>query len=123
MNFNDIKISTRLIVLTGSLCTLLVGVGVLGLFGINASNDALRTVYEDRTVPIGQLAEIQRMQQVNQLAIADALDDPTPGTVSSNVAKVVAPKRVAKPRTDFVNSASRSRFTRAAWYVFNGGRG
>ena len=51
---NNLRISTRLMLLVSVLSFLLVAVGGLGLFGIGKSNDALKTVYEDRTVPTGQ---------------------------------------------------------------------
>lgn len=53
------KISTRLGLLAGIMSFLLVGVGWMGLRGMASSNDALKTVYEDRTIPLGQLADIQ----------------------------------------------------------------
>ncbi len=51
MNLNDLKISTRLFALIGSLSLLLIGIGTMGLLGIRNTNDAIKTVYEDRTVP------------------------------------------------------------------------
>ncbi|MDP2257054.1 MAG: Tar ligand binding domain-containing protein, partial [Polaromonas sp.] len=56
---NNFKISTRLSVLIGIMSALLIAIGSLGLFGISQSNDALRAVYQDRTVPRGQMADIQ----------------------------------------------------------------
>lgn len=56
MNIDNLKISTRLVILIGILSVLLMAMGGIGLFGINASNDALRSVYEDRTVPSGNSA-------------------------------------------------------------------
>ena len=87
---NNLKISTRLMMLIGVLSALLVAIGSLGLFGISESNDALKTVYEDRTVPMGQLGETQRLQQRNQLAIANSLNDPTPDMISRNTAEIDA---------------------------------
>ena len=49
--FNNMTIKSRLIFVIGMLSLLLVGVGSLGLFGINQSNAGLKSVYEDRTVP------------------------------------------------------------------------
>ena len=87
---NNLKISTRLMMLIGVLSALLVAIGSLGLFGMGKSNAALKTVYEDRTVPMGQLAETQRLQQRNQLAIANSLNDPTPDAITRNLAEVEA---------------------------------
>lgn len=56
--FNNMTIKSRLIFVIGMLSLLLVGVGSLGLFGINQSNSGLKTVYEDRLVPSVQLGSI-----------------------------------------------------------------
>jgi methyl-accepting chemotaxis protein len=56
--FNNFRISTRLFILIAFLSALLVGVGVMGLRGMQASNDGLGTVYIDRVVPLKQLKAI-----------------------------------------------------------------
>jgi methyl-accepting chemotaxis protein-1 (serine sensor receptor) len=86
----NLKISTRLIALLGVLSALLIIVGGIGLYGIGQSNDALKTVYEDRTAPMGQLADIQRLQLRNQLVIANSLIDQMPAEISKNTAEVEA---------------------------------
>lgn len=58
LNMNNLKISTRLIMLISILSVLLMAIGGIGLFGISKSNDALKTVYEDRTVPLVDLGLI-----------------------------------------------------------------
>jgi methyl-accepting chemotaxis protein-1 (serine sensor receptor) len=65
----NLKISTRLIALLGVLSALLIVIGGIGLYGIGQSNDALKTVYEDRTAPMGQLADIQRLLLRNRLSL------------------------------------------------------
>jgi methyl-accepting chemotaxis protein len=55
---NNFRISTRLFVLITFLSTLLIGVGVMGLRGMNSSNDSMESVYEDRVVPLRQLKAI-----------------------------------------------------------------
>ncbi len=84
------KISTRLTLMGGVLSALLLVVGSIGLVGIGASNDALRTVYEERTVPAGQLGEIGSMLLGNQLALSAALITPTPETLAASTATVDA---------------------------------
>ncbi len=59
------KISSRLVLLAGVMSVLLLAVGLAGLQGMGASNDSLKTVYEDRTVCLGQLAEIQSRMLTN----------------------------------------------------------
>ncbi|MBK6323514.1 MAG: Tar ligand binding domain-containing protein [Burkholderiales bacterium] len=62
------RVFTRLALLGGILSALLLVVGGMGLYGLAATNEALRTVYEDRTVPAGQLGEIGAKLISNQLA-------------------------------------------------------
>ena len=87
---SNLKISTRLLILIGLLSALLIAIGSIGLFGISKTNDALRSVYEDRTVHTGQIAQIQRLLLRNRLAIAVSLVTPTPETIDPNTAEVEA---------------------------------
>ncbi|MER0169591.1 MAG: HAMP domain-containing protein [Nitrosomonas sp.] len=54
----DMTVKTELIIVIGLLSVILIGIGVLGLHGIKQSNEGLRTVYQDRTVPAVDLATI-----------------------------------------------------------------
>ncbi|HWH82265.1 MAG TPA: methyl-accepting chemotaxis protein [Burkholderiaceae bacterium] len=85
---NNLKVSTRLIMLIGVLSMLLVAIGGLGLFGISQSNDALKSVYEDRTVPAARLGEIRALQLDNRLAVNIALVTPTPENIAQRAAHV-----------------------------------
>ena len=85
---NKLKISTRVVLLVGFLGVLLVAVGGVGLYGIAASNAALKTVYEDRTIPTGQLGRIEAMLLSNRLAIVTALVTPTPEMIAASTATV-----------------------------------
>jgi methyl-accepting chemotaxis protein-1 (serine sensor receptor) len=85
---NKLKISTRMIVLIGVLSMLLLAIGGVGLFGIGQSNAALLSVYERRTVPMGQVAEIQERLLRNRLAIAVSLVIPTSEEIDRNTAQV-----------------------------------
>ncbi|MFZ2387555.1 MAG: Tar ligand binding domain-containing protein [Polaromonas sp.] len=87
---NNLKISTRLMILIGILSILLIAIGSVGLFGISQSNDALRSVYQDRTVPMGQLAGIQENLLRNRLVIANSLANPTSEEITKNTAEVDA---------------------------------
>jgi len=85
---NNLKISTRLLILTGALCSLLVGIGGLGLYGISQANAALHTVYEDHMVPTEQLGEIRAMQLDGLVKINSAISTPTPAVVSESLAHI-----------------------------------
>lgn len=87
---NNLKISTRLLALIGMMSAVLVGIGVLGLFGIVKTNQALQTVYADRLVALGQLHTIDRALLHNRLAIAASLNTPTPEELAKKTAEVEA---------------------------------
>ncbi len=86
--FNNMTIKSRLMLVIGVLSVLLVAIGGLGLYGVNQSNDGLKAVYEDRTVPAVDLGTINDHWQVirmnaviaansNDTAIAQALTENT----------------------------------------------
>ncbi|MFN4352121.1 MAG: methyl-accepting chemotaxis protein [Hylemonella sp.] len=85
---NNLRISTRLIILTGLLSAMLLAFGIWGLVGISQSNEALRTVYADRTVPMGQLSEVQRNLLRNRLRLDAALLSPSPESATQAVADI-----------------------------------
>ncbi len=85
---NHLRISTRLALLTGSLCLLLAIVGGLGLYGLGRSNEGLRTVYDDRVVPLAQLSEIKDKTMQNQQHLLQALMDPRPQEIATHTALV-----------------------------------
>ena len=87
---DNFRISTRLMMLIGALSALLVAIGSIGLWGISQSNQALLSVFEHRTMPMGQVAEIQARLLRNRLAIAVSLVTPTPEEVARNTAEVEA---------------------------------
>ena len=65
------RISTRIFVLLGVLCALLLTVGGVGLFGTSSANAAFKGVYDDRVLPLGQLSEINRLYQRNRILVMD----------------------------------------------------
>lgn len=72
------KLSTRLVLLSMVMSALLIAVGLVGLQGMGASNDSLKTVYEDRTVCLGQLADIQYRMVANAYLLGQVSDLSTP---------------------------------------------
>jgi methyl-accepting chemotaxis protein len=85
---NPLKVSARLTILIGFLSALLVVVGGLGLLGIGQSNDALKSVYEQSTVPAAQLGRIDALVLHNRLAVYAAMVSPTPESVRQRSAEV-----------------------------------
>jgi len=83
-----LKISTRLKLLIGLLCLMMLGIGVLGVRGMAAANESLKSVYEDRTVALAQLSEVQRFNLQNQVIMANAASDSQPELADKYVAEM-----------------------------------
>ncbi len=86
--FKNLTIKARLIFILSFLVVFLLGIEMLGLFGMSAANDGLKTVYEDRVIPLGQLVHVESLLQQSRLAIAVALVTPTPEIIDNNTAKI-----------------------------------
>jgi len=74
--FNFLKnltIKARLVAIIGALSTLLLIIGLMGIYGISKTNGSLKTVYEDRTLPMEQLDKTIRALMANRLAVTNAL--------------------------------------------------
>ncbi len=86
--FKNATVKTDLIGVVGLLSLLLVMIGGMGLQGMSKANEGLRSVYEDRTVPMNQIASIKALMLIGQLRITAALVRPTPEVIQKNTAEV-----------------------------------
>jgi len=77
--FDKMKVATRLLLLAGVLIVFLVGIGALGVFGMQASNEGMETVYNDRVVP---LKDIKLIADRYAVSIVDASHKVRIGTLS-----------------------------------------
>ena len=75
--FKNLTIKSRLAIVISFLLTALLVVGGMGLYGMNKSNEGLRTVYEDRTVALGQVAHVQALILDERLQLSLAILDPS----------------------------------------------
>jgi methyl-accepting chemotaxis protein len=75
--FKNISIKSRLTFVVSMLSLLLVVIGSMGLIGMSKANEGLRTVYEDRTVALGQIDQIESLILDNRLQTSLALLNPT----------------------------------------------
>ncbi len=94
--FNNLTVKARLFSLIAFFALMLAVTGFIGLKGMNNSNEGLRTVYLDRTVPLDQLAEITDLtaDSIIQLNLA--------GMQSSNVTQGAADPRPISKHIDKV---------------------
>ena len=69
----NLSIKSRLIFVIGFLSVLLVGSGIIGLASLSSTNQALKTVYEDRVIGLGQLEKISALINKNQILIGESV--------------------------------------------------
>ncbi|GAB3546956.1 methyl-accepting chemotaxis protein [Noviherbaspirillum agri] len=71
--FKNLTIKTRLIAVIAFLSIELIIGGIVGVSGISNANQAIRTIYDDRLVALGQLDRVIRAMNRNEASIAKAL--------------------------------------------------
>jgi len=86
--FKHLNIKSRLTTVIAMMSMLLLIIGGLGLLGMGKVNDGLRTVYEDRTIPMAQLASIQNLLMSSRLRIIASLVTPAPEVILKNTSEV-----------------------------------
>lgn len=84
----NFTIRSRLILILSVLVVFLLGIEMLGLFGMSNAIDGLKTVYHNRAIPLKQVAEIESLLLRNRIAITAALMMPTPETIRKKTAVV-----------------------------------
>ncbi|MDR7150771.1 methyl-accepting chemotaxis protein-1 (serine sensor receptor) [Hydrogenophaga palleronii] len=96
MNFTkSLRISTRLAIGFGTMLLLIVGMAATGFVGAAKLFAEAKTIYEDRTVPLGDLAAINQLMTSNRVLAMDAMLEPN--DVEQNQAKVQAnAERISK---------------------------
>ena len=70
---NNLTIKVRLVAVLAILSVMMTVIGIAGITSLANTNASLQTVYEDRLVALGQLQEVIRTINRNQLAMSDAL--------------------------------------------------
>jgi methyl-accepting chemotaxis protein-1 (serine sensor receptor) len=80
----NIKIKTLLMFAMSILSLLLIAIGAIGLVSLDATNKALKNVYEDRTVPVGELNTVITLLSVNQIDLAASIYG-DPGQVTAKM--------------------------------------
>lgn len=76
----NLTVKFRLILLLGTMCLLLIGVGTTGLYGMKASNMGLLTVYNDRVIPLRGLKIIADNYAI---AVIDAVNKGNAGLMTA----------------------------------------
>ena len=72
----NLSVKAKLSSLLTMMSVLLLVIGFLGLYGMNDVVGGLRSVYQDRTVPLEQLGRIRALMLWNRIAITAAVANP-----------------------------------------------
>jgi PAS domain S-box-containing protein len=86
--FKNLTIKSRLIFTLSYLVAFLLGMGMIGLFGMSHAIEGLRTVYHDRAIPLSQVGYIESLLLQTRLAVTSALVMPTPEIIRKKIATV-----------------------------------
>ena len=112
MKLTDLKISTRLSLLLATLCALMLAIGLFGLSGMQLTNTGLRSVYQDRVVPLKQIKLVSDAYAVDVVDTAHKVRDGALTTVQglasmAKAKKVIADNWTAYLATDLVSEEQR----------------
>ncbi|HYD96259.1 MAG TPA: methyl-accepting chemotaxis protein, partial [Noviherbaspirillum sp.] len=69
----NLTIKTRLVIVLSFLSVQLIVASVLGISSLGTANNAMKSMYDDRLVALGQLDQVIRLLSRNELAIAKAI--------------------------------------------------
>ena len=82
------SVKFRVVTVLAALTLLLVVLGGIGLYGMSKSAESLREVYEQRTIPIAQISNIQQLLLTNRLRISASLEMPTAEVIQKNTEEI-----------------------------------
>jgi methyl-accepting chemotaxis protein len=69
----NLSIKSRLVFVIGLLSVQLIVGGIIGISSLGSANSAMKSMYDDRLVALGQLDQVVRLLNRNQLAVAKAI--------------------------------------------------
>lgn len=97
----------RLITMFASLSGFMLMIGLIGIFAAYNANGQLRSVYNDRAVPLAQLFDVNNLMQANILALYGAATDRSMGRRSDEIATAISNNiaAISKAWDQFVTSS------------------
>jgi methyl-accepting chemotaxis protein-1 (serine sensor receptor) len=84
----NMKIGRRLAFGFAVVLVMLVAVAAIGFTGVDKVHAGLKTVYEDRTVALAQLSEVERLTSRNRIVLMDAMQRPERSNIEQRVAEL-----------------------------------
>ncbi|SEK71620.1 Tar ligand binding domain-containing protein [Nitrosovibrio tenuis] len=84
--FKNLTIKSRLIFILSFLVAFLLGIQMFALFGMSSAIDGLKTVYQDRVIPLKQVGRIESLLLHNRVVFTATLLTPSPEVIEKNTA-------------------------------------
>jgi methyl-accepting chemotaxis protein len=86
--FKNLKIRQRVFILLGFMAFLMIAIGGMGIYAQRDMHEGLRTVYEDRTVCLGQISRMMKNNLRIRIDIANMLIVQTDAEIKSREEKI-----------------------------------
>ncbi|MBF0592699.1 MAG: MCP four helix bundle domain-containing protein [Nitrospirae bacterium] len=86
--FKNLKIGVRLYILVAFMAIMVIVIGLLGIHELKLANDTMGSVYNDRLICLGQIADIARLNLRNRIELMAAIEEAKPELISKRVAQV-----------------------------------
>ena len=90
-----LSVSRQLTIAFGLLLAVLSTVSLIAWMGLGDSNAFMKTLYDDRVMPMGQLAEIQRTALRDRILVMDAIRNPQPENIAKRTKEIAANRESA----------------------------
>ncbi|HZW12221.1 MAG TPA: methyl-accepting chemotaxis protein, partial [Noviherbaspirillum sp.] len=76
--FKNLTIKSRLVFVISFLSLLLIGSGIIGISSLSSANNSLKSIYEERLLPIERLNTILQLMAENRMVVAESMNgDPS----------------------------------------------
>lgn len=90
-----LSVSRQLTLGFGLVLAVVCGVSAIAWHGLADSNSQMKTMYDDRVVPMGQLAELQRTALRDRILVMDAVRNPEEGNIAKRSKEIEANRSAA----------------------------
>lgn len=98
----NVRIGMRLLLLMGLGGVIALLLAAVGILGLSASKESLRAVYEERMLPVQQLASIVNLMLANRMLLQGAISEVSLDIVPEQPAVLVMNPRVAAQAADAI---------------------
>lgn len=100
--FSGVSISVRLLTLMGLAASVTLLLAAMGILGLAAAKESLRTVYEDRMLPVQQLTKISELMLASRMLLQATLSEVSMGSHPGQKNAFIMDRKVASVAADAI---------------------